>query len=202
MLHFRRFHTSRLRLHDIVKISQPFSAGYTELPGNFRTGYDPLYVSPAGNSISLLKRASLGFGVAGLYISHLMSGMPLFSDSLVYLATTLSVIPFPAAHLLTQHYVTRLFRLYDTEKPQNLESLTTDETLVAEKVSFTGRRYYNTLVKVQDLQVIKNGLIKANWKTNDGLFYIVDDVGGIKMDRIWGVAEKNSGIDNGRYFGK
>jgi hypothetical protein len=199
----RQIHTSVARYQQSVRVSEPLRFGYTELDPQFKVGYSPLYTSPSHKFVSLLKRTSLGFGMVGIYISQLMYSTPtLFSEPLIYLTMGLSIVPLPLIHILTQHHVTRIWRLYDSTKPQTLEALTEDETLVAEKISLTGRSYYNSLIKVQDLEIVDRNTVKATWKAKDALFYVKDNVGGIKMDRIWGIAEHHSGIDNGRFFGK
>lgn len=126
----------------------------------------------------------------------------MLSTELSYVMAGASVIPLPVVHHFTQDYVSRIFRLHDDTKVQDIDSLTNDETLLVEKISFTGRKYYNTKVKVSELRTVNERAGFVNWRASDTALYVKDDIGGIKMDRIWGIAEHNSGIDNGRYFGK
>lgn len=92
------------------------------------------------------------------------------------------------------------------DEPQTYENLTKDETLVVEQVGNFGRSVYATQIKLQDIKLTKERLGWVNWvyedpETKDVVkMYVADNVGGIKMDRIWGIIEKNSGIDNGRAF--
>lgn len=176
--------------------------GATFLPSRYRVGYAPLYESPLSKPISVMKRVSVGFGIFGLYLSHLMYSSPVLSTDLSYVLATCSVLPLPMIHYFTQDYVSRIFRLYNSEKPQLLEDLTTDEMLIAEKISLTGRSFYNTVLKPDELKLQHSRFGWANWKTKSGSFYVNDDIGGINMDRLWGMAEHKAGIDNGRYFGK
>ncbi|KAH3673743.1 hypothetical protein WICMUC_003486 [Wickerhamomyces mucosus] len=196
----RSIHSTNI--HHAVKVLRPNTIFSTELELKYRLGYDPIYISPAHKLIATLKRASLGFGLIGIYISQLMTSTPLFSLEVSYFVTVLSIFPLPLVHLFTKDYVSRIFRIYDTSVPiQNLESLVKDESLILEKISLTGRSTTNSLVKVQDLRKSYTKYGRINWKDKStGLkYYVVNDVGGIKMDRIWGILEKSSGIDNGRF---
>jgi hypothetical protein len=198
----RAFHRSARFLQESIKISEPLALGTTFLPSRFRVGDSPLYESALARPISVMKRVSVGFGILGLYLSELVYSSPVLSSDLSYIIAACSTLPLPIIHYFTQDYVSRIFRLYDSEKPQNLENLTTDETLIAEKISLTGRSYYNTILKVSELKLEKSRFGWVNWKTKKSFFYVNDSIGGFNMDRIWGIAEHNSGVDNGRYFSK
>ncbi|CAH6722517.1 hypothetical protein CLIB1444_10S00210 [[Candida] jaroonii] len=202
-------------LDDIVKVRKPRSLVSEKLPSNYRLAYQPMYEAPSTKYVSLLKRITMGFSVLGIY------GAKLLHDSNVediYLLTTILTfsLPYLGVHYKTKDYITRIFRLYDKTKPQTLENLVNDENLIMEKLSFTGTKTYNNLLKISDnesLTIIpeSKGLMNLlspyeNWISTDKetgekqKFYVVDDIGGMKMDRIWGIIEKNSNIDNGRYI--
>lgn len=46
----------------------------------------------------------------------------------------------------------------------------------------------------------------TNWESKDPdndlirSYYVADNCGGIKMDRLWGIIEKQNGVNNGRDF--
>lgn len=185
----------------------PFSR---TLPDHMRLSYSPLYESPGGKYASVLRRMTLGFAVVGVYAAKLLAELALFDDAYAAVALTTCSIPWVVVQLKTRNYVLRMWRLYDTRKePQTIELLTTDECLVAEKLSWGGGRTFNELIKVDDLLLVtpKVNMVRqilgpyATWTQNGTDYYITDNVGGLKMDRLWGIAEKNSGMDNGRYFG-
>lgn len=91
-------------------------------------------------------------------------------------------------------------------QPYTLEDLVDSETLVIEQIGNFGRSVHATEVKLKDIRIVKERMGWVNWvykdpETKDELkMYVADNVGGIKMDRIWGIIESNSGIDNGRGF--
>lgn len=204
----RAFHsTSKVRsainsIDGVIKVKEPFAIAATPIDPKYRTGYEPLYVAPSHKHIATMKRVSLAVGVVGIYVSHLMFDSVVVANELSYVVGALSTLPIPAVNYFTQNYVSRIFRLYDSTKPQTLENLVTDETLLAEKISWTGRSYYFRLAKVKDLKLSNDRFGWVNWKTDKDQFYVTDDIGGIKMDRIWGIVEHNSGVDNGRFFKK
>lgn len=184
----------------------PFSR---TLPEHMRLSYSPLYESPGGKYASVLRRITLGFAVVGVYAAKLLAELAQFDDTYAAVALTTCSIPWVVVQVKTRNYVLRMWRLYDTRKePQTIELLTTNECLVAEKLSVGGGRTYNELIKVDDLLKVAPQTNKvrlflgpyATWTQNGTDFYITDNVGGLKMDRLWGIAEKNSGIDNGRFI--
>jgi len=187
---------------EVVRVKPPFSMVSIPLDPKYRAAYDPMYTSPSHKNISILKRLSLGIGMLGAYLSHIMADSSLISNDLSYVVAGLTTVPIPVIAFLTQHHVCRIFRLYDTTKPQTLENLTNDETLLVEKLSWTGRSTYFQTLKVLDTKLKNKRFGFINWVNGEDRYYIMDDIGGIKMDRIWGIVEHNSGINNGRYFEK
>lgn len=171
------------------------------LPSNFRLSYLLLYEAPGAKYVSLLKRLTLSFGVLGGYGGKLLYESPHFDNSYALAAIGLSLLPILWTQYKTHNYVTRIFRLYNKDEPQTLENLVKDETLIMEKLGFTGGKTYNEMVKVnQDLKLDKSGVLLpySSWTDGRRKFYVSDDIGGIKMDRIWGIVERNSGVENGR----
>ncbi|KAF5211867.1 hypothetical protein E0198_001413 [Clavispora lusitaniae] len=181
------------------------------LPEKYRLSYEPLYEAPGSKYVAMLKRLTLSLGVLGVYGAKLFWESVQFDD--VYALATLIGTWSPAllVQYKTRDYVTRVFRLYDKEQPQTLENLVRDEKLVMEKLNVTGGKTYNTLLKVADNDSLKlcNGdtpslLPYRSWQSSENghkeYFYLVDNVGGMKMDRLWGIVEHNSGVDNGRYI--
>lgn len=97
-------------------------------------------------------------------------------------------------------------RTYLEPQPDTFESIVDDETLVVEQIGKFGRSTSATQIKLSDIRIVHERFGWVNWVYTDPetkeviKLYIADNVGGIKMDRIWGIIEKNSGIDNGRGF--
>lgn len=181
------------------------------LPPNFRLSYEPLYEAPSTRYVSLLKKMTLGFAFAGAYGSKLLFDLVQFED--VYAAGLLvgTLTPALVVNYKLKDYVTRIFRLYDKDKPQDLETLTSNEQLVVEKLNASGGKTYNTLLNILNNPTLKlspenHTLLKpySSWTDEfEGVkqsFYITDNIGGMKMDRLWGIVENNSGVTNGRYM--
>lgn len=192
----------------------------------YRLGNWPIYVAPAGPQVAFTKRASLGLAALGGYIGYLATTMSSVSTLAAVLGVIPLLMPIPLFQYFSKPYVTRIFRLYDRiepvqhkrqgedgleyieEEPQpdTYETITGDETLVVEQIGTFGRSVHATRIKLNDVRLVKERMGWANWvykdeKTGEELpLYVADNVGGIKMDRIWGVVEKNSGVDNGRGF--
>ncbi|VVT55321.1 uncharacterized protein SAPINGB_P004538 [Magnusiomyces paraingens] len=192
----------------------------------YRLSNWPIYVAPAGPQVAFTKRASLGLAALSGYIGYLATT----TASVSALAATLGVVPLllpiPFFQYLSKPYVTRIFRLYERlppvihkrtgedgleytdEEPQSYtyETLTEDETLVVEQIGAFGRSVHATQIKVKDIRIVSDRMGWVTWEYKDPEsgevlpMYVADNVGGIKMDRLWGVIEKNSGIDNGRSF--
>lgn len=200
--------------NDIVHIRKPNSFRNTPLPSNYRLSYLALYEAPGAKYVAMLKRLSLSFAVLGCYGAKLFYESVQFDD--IYAIATLISCTAPAyfVQIKTRDYVTRIFRLYDKEKPQTLENLLADEKLVMEKLNMTGGKTFNELLTITDNKSLK--LVHpprfpllspyASWeeveKESDvkRKYYVVDDIGGLKMDRLWGIVENNSKVDNGRYI--
>lgn len=195
--------------NDIVYVKRGFRN--VPLAENLRLSYEPLYESPGSKYVAITKRLTLSFGVLGIYASKLLYELVMFDD-IFALATILGTwAPVLAVQLKTRDYVTRIFRLYDKKKPQTLENLVDDEQLIVEKLNVTGGKTYNQLLRISDnssFKIVPGGeeLLSPyrSWQdTSDGhkrYFYVVDNIGGLKMDRLWGIAEHNSGVDNGRFL--
>lgn len=198
---------------DIVYIREPHSLKSRSLPSNLRLSYSSLYESPGAKYVSVLKRFSLSASVLGLYGAKLFYDSPQFEDIYAYITAASFLLPTLFVQFKTRDYVTRIFRLYDREKPQTLENLVSDEKLIMEKLNFSGGKTYNELLTVSKNETLrlapptKFPLIMPYRTWEETLetgkkryFYVVDDIGGIKMDRLWGIVEHNSNVDNGRYI--
>lgn len=199
---------------DIVHIHKPNSFRSTALPSNYRLSYQALYEAPGAKYVAMLKRLTLSFAVLGCYGAKLFYESAQFDD--VYALATLAGCAAPAyfVQYKTRDYVTRIFRLYDKDKPQTLENLLADEKLVMEKLNATGGKTYNQLLDIshnKSLLLLQPSAFPVlgpytSWDDKDKEtgtkrhFYVVDDIGGLKMDRIWGIVEHNSNVDNGRYI--
>lgn len=179
------------------------------LPSHMRLSYTPLYDSPGGKYAGMLRKTTFGFALCGAYAAKLIADLAQFDDVYAITALTACIIPWIVVQVKTRHYVVRLWRLYDNrDTPQTLELLTTNETLVAEKLTIGGGRTYNELINVDSLLRLAsppNAVSRVlgpytAWTQNKTHHYIADNVGGLKMDRIWGIVEKNSGVNNGRFF--
>ncbi|KAL7666337.1 Uncharacterized protein ABC855_g1931 [[Candida] zeylanoides] len=202
---------------DSVSYRRPRSLRAVELPSKYRLSYQPLYESPAGKYVGIIKRLTLSFAVLGTYGAKLFYDSPNFDDVYAAMVLVTSWVPAAIVQYKTRDYVSRLFRLYDKEKPQTLPNLVNDEKLIVEKLNWSGGKTYNQLLTVTgntSLQLVGQLPTKVqeamapygSWHDIDGetgvarRFYIADNVGGIKMDRLWGIVEHNSGVDNGRYM--
>ncbi|GMM37411.1 hypothetical protein DASC09_047360 [Saccharomycopsis crataegensis] len=174
------------------------------MPDNYRLGYFPIYTAPGLSYVSLVKRVTLGLSVVGTYAAYMIDSGSYLSFEAAAIIGALSVLPLPIVQYFTKDYVTRIYRLYNTDQtPQTYENLTKDETLVVEKMMMGGKRCYNELVKMDNLKLKKTWYGTTVWQHIDDqgverTYTVADDIGGIKMDRLWGIAEKNTGIDNGR----
>lgn len=180
------------------------------LPANFRLSYEPIYEAPSIKYVSLLKRMTLGFALAGAYSSKLLYDLVQFDD--IYAAGLLigTLTPAAVVNYKLKDYVTRIFRLYDKDKPQDLDTLTSNEQLIIEKLNPTGSKTYNTLLTILNNETLKlTGSPSSlhpysTWQAElDGVksdYYVADNIGGVKMDRLWGIVEHNSGVNNGRYM--
>ncbi|KAI5964261.1 uncharacterized protein KGF55_002203 [Candida pseudojiufengensis] len=182
----------------------------TQLPNKYRLGYNPIYEAPASKYVSMLKRLTLSFSVIGIYGSKLLFESSQFDDSFAYALLAGVFIPVILVQYKSRDYVTRIFRLYNKELPQTLNNLTNDENLIIEKLGFSGGKTYNELLKISNNPDLKlsppSKFYKpyTTWEEKNPIngikreFYIIDNIGGIKMDRLWGIVEKNSNVNNGR----
>lgn len=194
----------------------------------YRLGNWPIYIAPAGPQVAFTKRASLGFAALSGYVGYLATVMASVSPLSATLGVLPLLLPIPLFQYFSKPYVTRIYRLYERlptikrvsepqedgnqhqeyfeEQPDTFLSLTEDETLVVEQVGIFGRSVHATQIKVKDIKIVNERFGWVNWiykdeETGDIVkMYVADNVGGIKMDRLWGVIERNSGIDNGRGF--
>lgn len=204
---------------DSVSYRKPRSVRSISLPSNYRLSYQPLYESPAGRYVGILKRLTISFAVLGAYAAKLFYDSPNFDDIYATLVFSGSMVPATIVQYKTRDYVTRIFRLYNKDVPQTLENLLSEEKLIIEKLNWSGGKTYNQLLTITgntSLQLVESEGSKSkfqqsllpygSWKDTDietgipRVFYVADDVGGLKMDRLWGIVEHNSGVDNGRYM--
>ncbi|KAG7664959.1 uncharacterized protein J8A68_001487 [[Candida] subhashii] len=196
---------------DKVFVLKPNNFFKTQLPDNYRLSYSPLYESPGAKYISLLKRLTISFGVLGIYGAKLFFQSDSFDDLYGYIVMATTSLPAILVQYKTRDYVTRIFRLYDKNKPQTLENLVNNEQLIMEKLNILGGTTFNELLTISNnkslkLSPSKYRLLKpySTWEEIDPetkrkrKYFVVDNIGGIKMDRVWGIIEKNSGINNGR----
>lgn len=175
------------------------------MDSNLRLGMDPLYTAPFDHQIAFTKRWCWGVSAIGAYVCYASLGVASLSVTYGLAGFLLMVLPVPLAQYFTKSYVTRIHRVYRRDEPQTLENMTRDETLAVERVSLSGRKTYTTLVKLQDIRLVNKRRGWVNWEVRDSQgvgtgMYVSDNIGGLRMDRIWGIIEHNSGIDNGRYF--
>lgn len=200
---------------DVVKVRTPGSWRSLALPSKYRLSYQAVYEAPGSKYVAMIKRLTLSFGVLGIYGAKLFFESAQFED--IYAWTTLATTWTPAiiTQYKTRDYVTRIFRLYDKTKPQTLENLVSDEKLIMEKLNVTGGKTYNELLTVSGNKSLKleEKLVLppilnsySSWQEVDPEsgkerhFYVADDIGGLRMDRLWGIVEHNLGVDNGRYM--
>jgi hypothetical protein len=211
----RTFHSTQKRLSEInpvypdeshlVRIKKPGALLAQPIDPNYRLGMTPLYTAPLGHQIAFTKRWSVGFFMVGTYVGYLVYGVSGVSAAMGALGMVPLILPLPLLQYFTGPYVTRMFRMYRKDEPQTYENMTKDETLVVEKIGLFGRRTYATEVKLKDIRIVDKRMGWVNWqfKDNNGVssnMYVADNVGGMRMDRLWGIIEKNSGIENGRSF--
>ncbi|EGW31896.1 uncharacterized protein SPAPADRAFT_138006 [Spathaspora passalidarum NRRL Y-27907] len=197
---------------DSIYVQEPKKFTKTKLPWYYRLSYSPLYEAPSAKYVSLLKRMTIGFTILGMYGSKLLLDSTQLEDIYAYTVALMSMAPTAIVQYKTRDYVTRIFRLYDKNKPQTLENLVSDEKLIMEKLNFTGNTTYNELLDISNSKTLKlTPKNKQNWmmpystweeiepeSQTKRSYYIEDNIGGLKMDRIWGKVEKQSGVNNGR----
>lgn len=189
-----------------IKLRKPGKMWSEPLDPKKQLSMRPIYEAPAGHHIAFTKRATFGFLFIGLYAGYVTLTAATLPNILGLVGILPIAVPIPLLHYLTKHYVTRVFRLYDKDVVQTYDNITKDETLVIEKISTFGRSLHATEIKLKDIKLANGRYGWVNWVAKDEAsgevipMYIADNVGGIKMDRLWGIVEKNSGVDNGRGF--
>ncbi|KAK9479045.1 hypothetical protein V1514DRAFT_329039 [Lipomyces japonicus] len=185
----------------------------------------PIYTASSAFHVSATKRVSWAIALLGGYFSAAMLGMDGIPAAMSLLIGVPTIMPLPIVNWLTTPYVTRIYRIYPVKEdaPVTASQVEHDEEFMFECISLFGRQVYNCRVKLSDLRVVhkrfgwvnievvsdsvekqlgrKQNIIE---KALDGnrprrWFYVADDVGGYKMDRIWAIIDRQSGIDNGRY---
>lgn len=189
----------------LYKIKRPGTFFKEPLDPQIQLSHEPLYTAPMASQVSFTKRWSLGFFGVGAYIGYLTMGVGA-SSTLVAAGLVPLLLPLPLIQYFAGGYVTRIFRVYRRNEPQTYEALTENETLMVEKLSLFGRSTYGVPIQVQNTFIANRRLGWINWVHLDERtgaltkLYVEDNIGGIQMDRIWGILEKNSNIDNGRSF--
>lgn len=179
------------------------------LPKKYRLGNQAVYQNPLINFVIGAKRLSMAFGVIGVLFGYLMDRTGLVWPQISEAVAMISIIPFPVILYLYHPYVARVFRIYDTTKPQTMENLVTNEKILIEKLNWTGFKTYNDLISVSSLRVPKKysyesrfgyvNLVSEDAKTKLKKYYYVNEgFCNVKMDRIMAKAEKKSGIFTGR----
>lgn len=169
----------------------------------FKIADEPLYSAPATFQVALAKKSAFTLGLIGTYVSYLFFHYPLLPDLGGYLALGLW-IPFPVATHYLAPYVAKVSRIYKRGEPETIENMTKDERVLIETISWLGRKPMNWIIPLRDLKVINARGGWANWeytnpKSGDQhQFYVSESNGGFKMDRVWGITERNAGRDSGR----
>jgi hypothetical protein len=189
-----------------IRIRKPGKAFGEPMDPKKQLGMRPIYEALAGHHVAFTRRASFGFLLASIYAGYVVYASASLPNMLGLIGFLPIALPIPVMQYLTAPYVTRIFRLYDRDVPQTYENIVKDETLVIEQVSMFGRSLKATEIKLKDIRLTNERMGWVNWVYTDKesgetiKMYVSDNVGGIKMDRIWGIIEKNSGVDNGRAF--
>lgn len=200
---------------DQIKYRTHNTAFYAlKLDSKFRLSNLPMYQNPLVNFVIGSKRLSIAFGVIGCVFAYLMDRTGLIYTEFCQLTAIFSVIPAPIVQFLFNPYVSRVWRVYDTTKPQNIENLTKNETLIFEKLNWSGFQTYNELITVDSLEVPTGkedyrgrfgyvNLISTDKATGSvKYFFINEGFSNVKMDRILALAERNCKLENpsGRDF--
>lgn len=179
---------------------QPFDSNHYVL------SQQPIYEGPNASQISFMKRWACGFSLLGSYVGYLATGVTGISGAMAACGLIAVMLPLPIIQYFAGSYVSRIFRVYPAGlKRQTLESMTTDETLLVEKISLFGRSTYGVPIKIAKTFATNQKLGWVDWVYVDEMnrkekMFIEDNLGGMKMDRLWGIVEKNSGIKNtGRF---
>lgn len=184
-----------------------------KLDKKYRLGNLPVYQNPLINFVIGSKRLSLAFGAIGCMFGYLMDRTGLIYTEVSQIVAILSMLPFPIVTYLFEPVVSRVWRVYDTTKPQIYENLVQDELIILEKLNWNGFTTYNELVRVDSLYVPKGkndyrgrfgyvNLFSVDEKLNSTKYYYINDgFTNNKMERILALAEKKSDInESGRSF--
>lgn len=183
----------------------------------------PIYTAPSSFHVAATKRTVWTFAVIGGYFSGAMMAMDGIPTILALLVGIPSVLPLPFVYWCTTPYVHRIYRIYHQPEGEaiDVEKLKQNEEFIFECIGVFGRGLYNCRVNLADLrlakkrfgwvnlEVVGDRIKKIKPKQNivekalDGTrtrrwFYVADDVGGYKMERLWAIIDRQSGVDNGR----
>ncbi|KAK9469751.1 hypothetical protein V1512DRAFT_256936 [Lipomyces arxii] len=180
----------------------------------------PIYQASSSYHVAAAKRNVWIFATIGGYFSAALLGMDSIANSMSLLIGIPALVPLPFVTYFTTPYVHRIFRIYDTPEgePVDVEKVKKNEEFLFECISLWGRGLYNCRVKLEDLRVANKRLGWVNLEVvtpppkvdpetgkevaverpTRRYFYVADDSGGYKMERIWAIIERQSGIDNGR----
>ncbi|KAK9462278.1 uncharacterized protein V1516DRAFT_674200 [Lipomyces oligophaga] len=183
----------------------------------------PLYTASSSFHVAATKRTAWVFAMLGGYFSVAMLSMESIPLAISAILGIPSVVPLPFVLYYTTPYVNRIFRIYNSPEgvPIDTTKLDVNEEFLFECLSITGRSLYNCRVKLCDLRVVnkRNGWVtlevvdsaaesrlrpqNAFERAFDGTrtrrwFYVADDIGGYKMERLWAIIDRQSGVDNGR----
>ncbi|ODV64458.1 uncharacterized protein ASCRUDRAFT_74078 [Ascoidea rubescens DSM 1968] len=196
------------RPDETITVRSVISGMPKRLDPKYRVGYSPLYIGPDSKYIAASKRFSITFSILGIYLSWLIDSSLYFSKDISVISSLIAILPLPILNYYFSSYVTRVFRVYDKSKGpvQKFEDLVNDEKLVLEKINWSGKKTFNNLVHLENLKILNARSGWVSWEYTDPesnikqYYYVADDIGGIKMDRIWGIIENNSNIDNGRFM--
>lgn len=210
----KQYYVPNEREHNPIKYRTHGTSFHSlKLDQKYRLGNLPLYQNPLINFVIGSKRLSLAFGAIGCMFGYLMDRTGLVYTEISQMVALFSLLPFPIVTYLFEPVVSRVWRVYDTTKPQIYENLVKDELLIMEKLNWNGFNTYNELVRVDSLYVPKGkndyrgrfgfvNLLSVDKKLNSTKsYYINDGFTNEKMERILALAEKRSGVtDSGRSF--
>ncbi|KAK9471026.1 uncharacterized protein V1510DRAFT_421419 [Dipodascopsis tothii] len=181
----------------------------------------PIYTAPSAFHVAATKRVAWTFAALGSYFASVLVGLDAIPSAFAAVVGLPLVLPLPAVLYLTTPYVSRIYRLYDqpADEAIDMDRLVANETLVFECITVFGKAVYNCRVPVRDLRrtSARAGWVNlelvqpappANGSLWDRLmasgrtqrsFYVADDIGGHRMNRIWALVDRQSGVDRGRH---
>lgn len=168
-------------------------------------GQTPLYTAPAATQVGFTKRWAFGIVALGAYVGYIFTGIVDLSTPAIVAGFAALSLPIPISQYYLGPYVTRIFRVYRRGEPQTYENLIKNETLMIEKIGMFGRSTYGVPIEISQTYRVNKRFGWVNWAyINDNgaavPLYVSDHIGGVKMDRLWGIIEKNSKVKNGRDF--